>query len=87
MVSPLIPESVIHLQKKVISFIHFNGYDIYLCGLNNLFYLRGNSGIMTRTVEEILKDILLLAPEAREKLIHYINLQLPQGSDGETSVK
>jgi len=41
---------------------------------------------MTRTVEEILKDILLLAPEAREKLIHYINLQLPQGSESEASV-
>jgi len=51
-----------------------------------LFYLRGNAGIMARTIEEILKDILLLAPELREKLIHYINLQLPQVSDGETSV-
>ena len=51
-----------------------------------MFYLRGNSGTMSRTVEEILKDILLLAPEAHKKLIHYVNLQLPQGSDSETSV-
>lgn len=41
---------------------------------------------MIRTVEEILKDILSLSSEAREKLIYHINLQLPQGFESEASV-